>query len=435
VKYQKIRRTRILPYPGELLAEVGKEVEANDIVAKLDYVPGKVYKIAVASNLSLPYEKLHKSLVVEEGQHVKKGDMLAINNIFYTPYVSISPVEGVVGIISKHLGMLYIRDYIPLDNNSEDDVVYDLNELFPNERPNMIAQKILVTPGNLLSPSQIIFQLSRNKRIVNKVYGKVKSIDNNKIVISSIKINSELKAYIPGKVVDTNHKDSITVEGNVYQLQGAYGLGGEKQGYLKVIKLDRKFNVDDLQEEYRKKILFIPNGITLEALERADKLGVSGIITNTLSFTKIKEFAGIDFVPGITGNESINTTLMLVKGFINQPIEEEIIDFVKDYDGKWVSMRGSTHIRAGAIRPELILSPEDNNQIDFEFLEDKIAEGKTVEIKRSGKLHGKKGTLIKIHSKPEKLPSLINVLVATVEIEGQEVTVPLTNLVPAGRLE
>jgi hypothetical protein len=199
--------------------------------------------------------------------------------------------------------------------------------------------------------------------------------------------------------------------------------------------LDRKFNVDDLLEEYRKKILFIPNGITLEALERADKLGVSGIITNTLSFTKIKEFAGIDFVPGITGNESINTTIMLVKGFINQPIEEEIIDFVKDYDGKWVSMRGSTHIRAGAIRPELILSPEDNNQIDFEFLEDKIAEGKTVEIKRSGKLHGKKGTLIKIHSKPEKLPSLINVLVATVEIEGQEVTVPLTNLVPAGRLE
>src|SRR6056297_1154367 len=173
MKYQKIRRTRILPYPGELIAEVGQEVEPNNIIAKLDYVPGKVYKIPVASNLSLPYTKLNEALIVEEGQHVQKGDILAINNIFYTPYVSICPVEGVVGIISKHLGMLYIRDYIPLDNDSEDDVVYDLNEMFPDEKANMIEQKILVTPGTMLSPSQIIFQLSRRKRIINKVYGKV----------------------------------------------------------------------------------------------------------------------------------------------------------------------------------------------------------------------------------------------------------------------
>ncbi|MFP4456209.1 MAG: hypothetical protein ACLFPS_00930 [Clostridia bacterium] len=435
MKYQKIKRERILPYPGQLLVEIGDKVEADDIIAELDYVPGKVYKIPVASNLSLPYDKLKKALVIEEGQHVQKGDMLAINNIFYKPYVSISPVEGVIGIISKHLGMLYIRDYIPLDNNSEADVVYDLNKLYPDEKANILSQKILVNVGNLLIPSQVVFQLNKNKRIVNKVYGRVKSIKDNVIVISAIKINSELKAYIPGEIVDTNGHDSVTVEGQVYQLQGAYGLGGEKQGHLKVITLKRKFTEEDIKEGYKGKILFIPSGVTIEAIKAADKLGVNGIITNSLSFSKIEEFAGIDFVPGITGNESINTALLLVKGFIEQPIEKEIIDFVKEYEDKWVSMRGSTHIRAGAIRPELILTPDSEMKVDFEFIEDKVGEGKTVEIKRSGNLHGKKGTLEKIHSQPKKLPSLIKVLVATVIIDGESVTVPLTNLVPAGRLE
>jgi hypothetical protein len=435
MKHVKLQRDRILPYPGEILVKIGDEVVSDDVVAKLDYVPGKVYKVPVASNLSLQYDKLASAVVVEEGQHVQKGDILAINNVFYEPYVSISPVEGVIGIISKYLGMLYIRDYIPLDSDAEDDVVYDLNEMFPDDKPHMIKQKILVRPGNMLSPSQVIYQMSSSKRVVNNVYGKVTSIDNNKIVIATIKINSDLLAYLSGKVIRTNDKDMITIEGEVYQLQGAYGLGSERQGELKVIKKDGLVNESDITEELRDKILFIPNGISLEALKKANKSCVRGVITNTMPFLDVKEFAGVDFVPGITGNESINTALILIKGFINQSIEKESIEFVSKYDGKWVVIRGTTHIRAGAIRPELLLCDRSEEIVEFENIDDEIEEGKMVEVKRSGLLHGKKGKLIKIHSKPHQLSSLINVLVATVEINGEEHIVPLTNLVPAGRIE
>ncbi len=435
MKYVKLQRDRILPYPGEILVRVGDFVGSDEIVAKLDYVPGKVYKIPVASNLSLQYDKLADAVIVEEGQHVQKGDIIAINNVFYEPFVSISPVEGVVGIISKYLGMLYIRDYIPLDSDVEDDVIYDLNEMFPDQTANFLKQKILVKPGNMLSPSQIIFQLNRSTRIINNVYGKVTSIENNKIVISTIKINSDLLAYLPGKVIKTNEKDALTIEGQVYQLQGAYGLGSERQGDLKVINQKDKVSENDITKELRNMILYIPNGITLEGLKKANEINVRGVITNSMPFLDVKEFAGVDFVPGITGNETINTALILVKGFIDQPIEHEITDFITKYDGQWVVMRGTTHIRAGAIRPELFLCPQTEEIQTFENLDDEVQEGKVVEVKRSGKLHGKKGKLLKIHSKPYELSSLIRVLVATVEIDGKEHIVPLTNIVPAGRLE
>ena len=429
MKLVNLCRERTLPYPGRISVEVGQKVDSNDNVAVLDYVPGNVYKVPVAKMLSLPYDKLDQVAIVEAGDQVEKGQVLAVNNVFYQPFVCTSPIKGIVGIISKQLGQMYLRDYIPLDNDAADDVVFDLNKIFSDVKRNIVTQNILVKPGSKVSPSQILAQVSMKRYVTSNIYGQVKSITDNRIVISAYKINSELKAYLPGEVMEIGGRNAVTIAGKVYQLQGVYGLGGERQGLLKAV--DNKLDYQDLSSADTGKIIFAPDGVTLNALRKANELGVSAVITSNMPFLKVKEYAGIDFVPGITGGENITTGLMLVKGFVPQAIDQNVVDFVCHYDGEWVAMTGTTHIRAGALRPELILPVKDRRYPIDEYNE-VIKEGSLVEVKRSGCLHGSKGRVKRILAKPVVLPSLIKVLAAVVEIDQHEHQVPLTNIMPAG---
>ncbi|QOR36138.1 hypothetical protein IMX26_04815 [Clostridium sp. 'deep sea'] len=427
-----LHKERSLPYPGKITVKLGQEVCNNDIIAVLDYVPGNVVKVPVAKILSLPKEKLEQITVVKVGDHVEEGQVLAINNVFYQPFVCKSPKKGVVGIISRHMGQMYIRDYIPLDNNIKDDVVFDLNELFPDVKKDILQRKIIVRPGKKVSPNQLLAQISLKKTVICNVYGQVMSTDNNKIVISAYKINSQLRAYIPGKITNILGRDSIKVAGEVYQLQGVYGLGGERQGHLRVVKGVLKSQ--HILATDTDKIIFAPDGIELQALQQANSIGVQAVITSYMPFLQVKKYAGIDFVPGITGGENITTALLLVNGFVNQSIEKDIVDFISNYNNEWVSMIGTTHIRAGALRPELILPIKKEFSYNVDEFEGPVTEGSFVEIKRTGKLHGKKGVVKSILAKPVLLPSLIKVLVAEVEVNGEIYVVPLTNLQTVGRL-
>ncbi len=456
LKMIKIQRERILPNPGRILVDKGSEVESNTVIGKLDYVPGRIYRVPVAAALSLPRNKISDAMIVKEGEHVKKGQPLAINQVFGKPFVSVSPLEGIVGIISRYLGMVYIRDYLPLDNTQEDDIVYDLNKMFPEEQKGfagkmsqvfepvkkqkpekaskIIEQKILVTPGARITPSQIIFYLDNKRQIVSSTYGVVKSTADNIIRISTIKIQSDMSAYIPGVVVDTNHMDRVTVEGEVFQLQGAYGLGSERQGRFRYLELDRPMEEGDLQAAWKGEIIFVPKGLTLAALQKADHMGIAAIVTSHMSFMDVEEYAGAGFVPGITGNEVINCGLLLVKGFIKQDIEPFALEQLKRYDGQWVSFNGTTHIRAGAIRPELIFNPLSAEEGCMES-GGELFENMHVEIVRSGKYHGKRGIITKIHDQPVTLPSQVRTLAATVMVDNQEVIIPLTNLMAVRRRE
>lgn len=434
MRLKQLERIRTLPYPGRITVKKGQNISADTPVAILDYVPGKVYRVPVAKLLSLPNEQLEAAIVVSLGDRVKKGQVLAVNNVLYQPSVCTSPIDGVVGIVSKHLGKLYLRDYIPLDNNVADDLIFDLAKMYPDKPKKIIERGILIKPGDKISPNQILARLSMKQYVVCNSYGQVMSTDDLKIVISSYKINSNLHAYLPGKVTEIIHREGVMVRGEVYQIQGVYGLGGERQGHLRVVgDINHRLTVRDISQADQDKILFAAGGVDVSALQKANELGVGAVITSTMSFADVKNYAGIDFVPGITGGENITTGLMLLNGFKYQTMEVSLFNFIKQYDNDWVSMMGTTHIRAGALRPELILPQKAGVSSVEEAYDDVLQVGSHVEVKRSGALHGKKGVIIEILSKPVVLPSLVKALVARVDIGGLTYQIPLTNLVVEGR--
>jgi hypothetical protein len=64
----------------------------------------------------------------------------------------------------------------------------------------------------------------------------------------------------------------------------------------------------------------------------------------------------------ITGTEEINTTIVTTEGFGNIPMAKRTFDLLKRCEGKEASINGATQIRAGVIRPEIVISRHDEGK-------------------------------------------------------------------------
>ena len=62
---------------------------------------------------------------------------------------------------------------------------------------------------------------------------------------------------------------------------------------------------------------------------------------------------------GITGQEDIGITVLLMEGFGHLSMRKEAWETLASLEGKMASINGATQIRAGAIRPEIIVPFED----------------------------------------------------------------------------
>jgi hypothetical protein len=64
---------------------------------------------------------------------------------------------------------------------------------------------------------------------------------------------------------------------------------------------------------------------------------------------------GYDIGVAITGHEKINLTLILTEGFGSIPMARRTFDLLRSLEGQSASINGATQIRAGVIRPEIIV--------------------------------------------------------------------------------
>jgi hypothetical protein len=58
----------------------------------------------------------------------------------------------------------------------------------------------------------------------------------------------------------------------------------------------------------------------------------------------------------LTGKENIKFTLLLTEGFGKVRMNNDYVEFFKEMQGKVASVNGRTQIRAGVIRPQVIVS-------------------------------------------------------------------------------
>lgn len=244
----------------------------------------------------------------------------------------------------------------------------------------------------------------------------------------------ELKAYIDGEVVEVIEKEGAFVETHCSFIQGIFGIGGETNGIVEVIVKDpdQELTPELILPVHRHKIIVGGSYVSSAALKKAIETGVQGIVVGGFDDKDLKALLGYDLGVAITGTEKIGLTLVLTEGFGRINMARKTFELLVAKQGKKASISGATQIRAGVIRPEIIIPDpalkEKEKAVDQGWERGAMKEGDVIRIIREPYF----GKLAKVKALPNELVKIetespARVLQAEFP-DGKVATIPRANV-------
>ena len=180
---------------------------------------------------------------------------------------------------------------------------------------------------------------------------------SGRALIRGAPIPVEVSAHVPGKVIQIIDYEGAVIEARGIRMEGVFGVGGESHGRITVVGDNRQepLSASDINEPHKDSIVVGGSIVTLDALKAAQRAGVKGIITGGIDQKDLTYFIGREIGLGVTGNEKVGLTLILLGGFGVNPISPDAFRFFKDHEGRLACIDGSTQIRSRITRPEIIV--------------------------------------------------------------------------------
>ena len=289
-----------------------------------------------------------------------------------------------------------------------------------------------VSKDDLLAETKGLFGLFKSE-VKSPVDGVVESVSSvtGQVVIREAPVPVEVDAYMNGNVSEIMDKEGVVITSNAVFIQGIFGMGGENRGNLRVLVNDRE---DELNEEMitvdmKGSVIVGGSYISLKAFKKAISVGVSAVVVGGFNYHDLKEILGYTLGVAITGSEDIGTSLILTEGYGKIPMGSRSFDILKKHDGNFTSVNGATQIRAGVIRPEIVIPINNVDDLDSDVKKNEmgITEGSLVRVIRSP-YFGQIGTVKALPHELHKMESETMVRVAEVEINDQKFVIPRANL-------
>ncbi|MDX9857143.1 MAG: hypothetical protein RBT76_05095 [candidate division Zixibacteria bacterium] len=167
----------------------------------------------------------------------------------------------------------------------------------------------------------------------------------------------EVKAYVKGEVTEVIPNEGVVVTCIGSFVQGIFGIGGETFGPIMMATPDNSTVLDEnmINDSMKGKIIVGGSQVTAAALKKAIKAGVKGIVTGGFDDKDLRDFLGYDIGVAITGSEEIGVTLVVTEGFGKIDMAQKTFSLLKRHEGELACMNGATQIRAGVIRPEVVI--------------------------------------------------------------------------------
>jgi hypothetical protein len=218
--------------------------------------------------------------------------------------------------------------------------------------------------GDVVEKGQIVAEskgfLGMGKReIAAKCGGTIESISEvtGNVLVREASIPVDVTAYIEGFIADVIPGEGAVVETRAAMVQGIFGVGGERVGVIRMAVGSPKDVLDAsaIKDDDKGKILVCGALVTYDVLMRGSAVGVSGFIAGGVKDSDLVKFLGYDIGVAITGQEAIGLTLMVTEGFGQLQMADRTFALLGTLVGKSASINGATQIRAGVIRPEIIV--------------------------------------------------------------------------------
>lgn len=352
-----IHRRRMLPLPGNVLVKVGDTVRSDQVVARAE-LPGKVFPVNLANQLSVAPGEIKEYLTKKEGERVDKDEILAENKplIKWFKTEILSPVAGTIESVSTVTGQVLLRE-----------------------------------------PPRVL----------------------------------DLLAYVDGAIVDTIPEQGVVVETTCSLVQGIFGIGGETSGeiVMAVKAPDEPLTPSHFTAAMKGKVVVGGSFLSADAMKQAKAVGVAGLVVGGIHDEDLRALLGYDLGVAITGTEQVGFTLILTEGFGTIPMAAKTFKLLVVHAGRQASISGATQIRAGVIRPEIIVPQTDDlAKGTVRTQREGIRLGDPVRIIRDP-MFGRIGEVSGLPPELTKIPTESEVRVLEVRLsDGKTVVVPRTNI-------
>ncbi len=215
-----------------------------------------------------------------------------------------------------------------------------------------------VKDGEVIAKSKSFFGLFSSE-CKSKTEGSVESISSvtGQVLIRGNPIPVEIKAYLEGEVVEVFEKEGVAVSTWGSFIQGIFGIGGETHGEIKLVVKDNTEVLTDklIDKDCKDKVIVGGNLVTADAIKKAIRVGAKGVVVGGFDDKDLRDFLGYDLGVAITGSEELGITLVVTEGFGQMNMAEKTFSLLKSKEGMMACINGATQIRAGVIRPEVVI--------------------------------------------------------------------------------
>lgn len=366
-----VRKTRSLPLKGEILVKVGDRVSSDIVVARTS-VPGNPVFINVAM-------------------------------------------------------VLQLDEPVGLDSRS----VYPIKKMMLKQEGEQVEK------GECLAVHKYFFGLGKTVCLApsTAIVERISEL-SGQVILREPPTPVEVKAYIPSIVTDVTPNEAVILETPATFIQGILGIGGETWGELMVAvkSTDEILTAEKIGSEMAGKILVGGALVDYNALKKAVEVGVKGIVTGGMNQEDLTRFMGYELGVAITGHEEVGLTLIIMEGFGRIRMAEKTFALLKEREGMLTCINGATQIRAGVMRPEIIIPRHDLDPSDELIPDDASAysegmiAGTPIRVIRDPNF----GALGKVISLPVELQrletgSMARVLEAELD-DGRHVMIPRANV-------
>lgn len=290
-----------------------------------------------------------------------------------------------------------------------------------------------VEVGQLVAETKGFFGIIGGTKVQSEVAGTIDSISEltGNVLVREAPVPVDVKAYIKGAVADVLPTEGAIIETRGAMIQGIFGIGGERVGTIRVAVggPDQILHADNIHADDKGKILVGGAGFSYDALKKADELGVIGLVAGGIKDSDLIQYLGYDIGVAITGQESVNLTLVVTEGFGFLNMAKRTFELLHSLEGKEASINGATQIRAGVIRPELIVPLDLSMQTAEKKSEaGELKIGTPIRVIREP-YFGMLGSVTELPAQLVTVDSGTEVRVLKAKLEGgDEVTVPRANV-------
>ena len=304
--------------------------------------------------------------------------------------------------------------------------------------PDEIEENLLISVGETVSKDQIfastkgLFGLFKSQ-VRSPIDGTIESISDvtGQVILREAPVPVEVKAYTDGIVIDTVPNEGVVVETFGTFIQGIFGVGGETVGSLTIVsdQPSDELTAEQIVPEHKDKILVGGSLVTTDTIQKAINNGVQGIIAGGIDDADLRELLGYEMGVAITGSEKLGITLVITEGFGSISMAERTFNLLKEREGMKTSINGATQIRAGVVRPEVLIPLVlEDVDTDDESTMGMLEIGSPVRVIREP-YFGKLGHVSELPVELQQLETEAQVRVLQVEFDGGEkVTLPRANV-------